>query len=169
MDLASVKVKIFAFIKKYRYVALVLVVGLFLMTLPTAKPKNQDVKEIEQTQEILDVTCNERLAEILSKVEGAGNVQILLTVAAGEEIVYQTNDDIITSNETNTTKIDTVIVTDAERNQNGLVRQVNPPRYLGAVIVCEGAESATVRLALIDAVSKVTGLSTDRISVLKMK
>ena len=138
MDLASVKVKIFAFIKKYRYVALVLVIGLFLMTLPTAKPKNQDVKEIEQTQEIPDVTCNERLAEILSKVEGAGNVQILLTVAAGEEIVYQTNDDIITSNEANTTKIDTVIVTDAERNQNGLVRQVNPPRYLGAVIVCEG-------------------------------
>jgi len=49
------------------------------------------------------------------------------------------------------------------------VQQVNPPTYLGAVIVCQGADSASVRLAIVSAVGSVTGLSTDKITVLKMK
>ena len=49
------------------------------------------------------------------------------------------------------------------------MRQVNPPTYLGAIIICEGADDANIRLAVVDAVSKVTGLGANRISVLKMK
>ena len=68
-----------------------------------------------------------------------------------------------------TTKTDTVTVTDAQRNESGLIRQVNPPVYKGAVIVCQGADNAAVRLAIVDAVGKATGLGADKISVLKMK
>lgn len=39
----------------------------------------------------------------------------------------------------------------------------------GAVIVCDGAESAAVRLKVVNAVSAYTGLGSDRIIVLKMK
>ena len=67
------------------------------------------------------------------------------------------------------TKKDTVIVTDGDRAQNGLVQQLLPPTYLGAIIVCEGGDRAEVRLAIAKAVSRYTGLGIDRISVLKMK
>jgi len=36
-------------------------------------------------------------------------------------------------------------------------------------VVCQGADDPAVRLAVSQAVSSVTGISTDRISVLKMK
>jgi len=36
-------------------------------------------------------------------------------------------------------------------------------------VVCQGADRAGVRLAVVDAVKSVTGLSSDRITVLKMK
>lgn len=39
----------------------------------------------------------------------------------------------------------------------------------GAVVVCAGAESARVRLAVINAVSAYTGLGSDKITVMKMK
>ena len=42
-------------------------------------------------------------------------------------------------------------------------------RFLAAAHVCEGADSAAVRLRLLEAVSAVTGLSTDRITVVKMR
>ena len=58
---------------------------------------------------------------------------------------------------------------DNSRNERGLVIRTDPPKYLGAVVLCQGADSSVVRLAVIDAVSKVTGLGTDRICVLKMK
>ena len=40
---------------------------------------------------------------------------------------------------------------------------------MGAIVVCQGGDNATVRLAIIEAVSNVTGLGADKISVLKMK
>ena len=39
----------------------------------------------------------------------------------------------------------------------------------GAVVVCDGAELATVRLDVTNAVIAYTGLGSDRISVMKMK
>ena len=42
-------------------------------------------------------------------------------------------------------------------------------KYCGAVIVAEGGEDPTVALALTRAVSAVTGLGADRITVMKMK
>ena len=41
------------------------------------------------------------------------------------------------------------------------------PQYLGAVVVCDGADAPQVQLAVTQAVAQFTGLSTDRISVLK--
>ena len=115
------------------------------------------------------VSLQELLTQTLEKVEGAGKVQVLLTVAEGEESIYQTDVHTSISSETNTTQMDTVIISNTERGQSGLLRQINPPVYLGAVIVCQGADSPSVRLAIVDAVSKVTGLGADRISVIKMK
>jgi stage III sporulation protein AG len=40
---------------------------------------------------------------------------------------------------------------------------------MGAIVVCQGGDQPTVRLAILDAVSKVTGLGADKISILKMK
>ena len=43
------------------------------------------------------------------------------------------------------------------------------PVYQGAVVVCQGAENSAVRLAVTEAVSALTGLSSDRISIVKWK
>ena len=41
------------------------------------------------------------------------------------------------------------------------------PQYLGAVVVCDGADSPQVQLAVTQAVAQFTGLSMDHISVLR--
>ena len=43
------------------------------------------------------------------------------------------------------------------------------PEYKGAVVVCDGADNAGIRLKVINAVGALTGLSSDRITVMKMK
>ena len=140
------------------------------MAIPSTGNHNNE-KESSHSPDTMQAepTLEEKLSAILSQVEGAGDVQVILTVAAGEEVVYQTDDDYSVTGDSNTTKVDTVTVTDADRNQNGLVRQVNPPVYQGAIIVCEGADDPSVQLAMVNAVSKITGLGANRISVLKMK
>ena len=58
---------------------------------------------------------------------------------------------------------------DSSRNETGLIRQIIPPVYRGAVVLCQGAENANIRLQIVEAVKSVTGLSSDHITVLKMK
>lgn len=169
MELKSLVKKLTDLFLKYRFVVLVLVIGLVFMVLPTgskseAKNKAQTTETTQQEEPLAD-----RLSEVLSKVQGAGQVTVLLTEGEGEETVYQADTDISTREDDTSERRTTVTVDDAQRNQMGLVQQVNPPRYLGAVVLCEGADDPTVRLSVTDAVSKATGLGTNRISVLKMK
>lgn len=158
--------KITGFAEKFRYVILVAVVGLVLMLIPSRSETAAETKQTEPTAAQQNVA--EELTQILSQLQGAGKVKVMLTVQAGESTEYQVDEDI-TNGETGSVRRETVIVTDENRAQQGLIRQVNPPRYLGAIVLCEGADSAAVRLSIIEAVSKVTGLGADKISVLKMK
>ena len=166
MVIKTVQAKAMDFVKKNKYAFVVVAIGMLLMLCPfdfadvessaatTAQTQSQNVEAVEK-----------RLAQVLSKIEGAGDVSVLLMEARGEEIIYQTND--YTTDDTD--KADTVTVTDSDRNQNGLVKQVLPAQYSGAIVVCEGADDPQIRLLLTDAVAKITGLGVNRITVLKMK
>ena len=50
-----------------------------------------------------------------------------------------------------------------------VVRQTVYGQYRGALIVCGGADSPSVRLQLVNAVAGLTGLPSDKITVIKMK
>ena len=159
--------KVQDFLGKYKYVLLILAVGIVLMVIPSGSQTQVEAVLNQGEESILSV--EERLTQILKQVKGAGEVHVLLTEAFGEETLYQTNEDTSQSDTASSSRGDTVTVTDSERNENGLVRQKNPPKYLGAIVVCQGGDQPAVRLAIQDAVSKVTGLGADKISIQKMK
>lgn len=168
MDGLSIGGKITDLFKKNKYVLLILVVGLILLLLPPFTNSAEEKKVItENKANILSV--EDQLSQILSCVQGAGKVQVMLSIAYGEETLYQTDNDYSTNADHESEKKDTVTITGSDRSEIGLIKQINPPVYSGAIIVCQGADNPTVRFAVVEAVSKVTGLGTDKISVLKMK
>ncbi len=158
--------KVTAFLKKYRYALLVLAAGIFLMALPS---NTQDTSEQTQEVTLTEESMEQKLEAIISCIDGAGKTKVLITVQAGEQTLYQTDENTTSGDTTASFRSDTVIVTDADRAQEGLVRQVIAPKYQGAVIVCQGGADARVRLAIVEAVSSATGLGADKITVLKMK
>lgn len=166
MDRMTALNKIKDLFGKYKYVALVLLLGIFLMLLPDpAAAENQN--EMFESQPEYDIS--EELERILSNIDGVGKVDVLVTEANGAETIYQTDDDRDTSSDSESLRLETVIISGADRGEYGLVRQENPPSYLGALIVCQGADSPSVRLAVVEAVCSITGIPSDRIAVLKMK
>ena len=169
MDWVNVSSKCTDFIKKYRYVVLVLLLGLIFLILPDGKSQKTEPpsEKPAETQPIRNL--QDDLAEILSQIDGAGKVKVLLTQSAGEETVYQTDEDSSRGQDSGSTRRDTVLFSNAGREESGLIRQINPPIYQGAIVVCQGGGSPTVRLAVVQAVSNVTGLTFDCITVLKMK
>ena len=144
-----------------------MLIGIFLLCIPEKEPEEL----IRQTQETVQQqkTLEQELEDVLSKLDGAGKVRVLLTESSGSETYYQQDEDRMEDEGGKQIRSDTVILTDSGRGQSGLVRRVDPPVYLGAVVLCQGADSARVKLAVTEAVANATGLSTDRITVLKMK
>lgn len=146
---------------------MVLLIGIFLLCLPRQETQSGVSQKQETVQQ--QTTLEQELEDVLSKLEGAGKVRVLLTESSGSETYYQQDEDRVEEESGGQIRSDTVILTDSSRGQSGLVRRVDPPVYLGAVVLCQGADSARVKLAVTEAVSNATGLSTDRITVLKMK
>lgn len=160
MDMESGKQQFITVIKKYQYVLLVILIGVFLMLLPA------NAKEAEMTTQIseeLSRDLEDELSEILSQISGVGKTEVLLTELSGSNTIYQMD----TSQSQHNT--DTVVIRTQTRDETGLVKQVLPPVYKGAIVVCQGADSANVRLSVVEAVKSVTGLSSACITVLKMK
>ena len=154
------------FLKKNRCVLLVLLCGLVLLCWPQGKRQTQqDIPQQTGQTESLE----QRLEKILSQVSGAGTVRVLLTQAESGETIYQTDDTESTQENGSSLRRETVLVSDGSRQQAGLVRQTQAPVYRGAVVVCQGGDTAPVRLAIVEAVAGVTGLPSNRITVLKMK
>lgn len=168
MDIRKLVETLPAVLKKYRYAVLVLAIGLVLMALPS-RTETENAEETAPTAAAQTRDTASELADILAQIQGVGKVQVLLTVKAGESTVYQTDEDTTVSDTGSTVRKETVIVTDSQRSEQPLIVQVLPPEYLGAVIVCQGAENAGVRLAVVEAVCNATGLGADKVSVLKMK
>ena len=168
MEIKAIQSKISTFIQKYKYVVIILLIGILLMLFPGnifhSEKEVQNTEKPKQTQSV-----QMQLENILSYIQGAGEVKVMLKELSGEETVYQTNEDVSISENSTDRKTDVITVTDQNRNEQGLIKQVNPPQYLGAVIICQGGDDPKVRLAITDAVSKITGLGADKIAVLKMK
>ena len=166
MDGMTIGKKLSGGLKKHKYALLVLMLGLALMWIPFSSEEKTEVQsELPAEQQ---PSVSQQLSEILSQIQGAGEVQVMLSIEKGEETIYQTDEEI-TGGENTSSRVSTVIITDGDRAQSGLIQQVIPPKYLGAVVLCQGADNASVKLAIVNAVSNITGISSDRISVLKMK
>lgn len=167
MDLVSIKTKVKEGIQKYKYVWLVLLLGMGLMLLPS-KEKTTTHQAAQTEQQQVTQSIDDQLSQILSNIDGAGKVQVYLSVCEGEKTIYQTDEDSVSSEDNINIQVKTVILSDGSREM-GLIRQINPPTYKGALILCQGADRPQIHLAIVDAVSKITGLGADKIAVLKMK
>lgn len=162
MDLVKLKDTVKDLVRRYRAVLIVILAGILLMGIPE-RPQ----KESAPVPDIPPPDFQQSLEDLLSQIEGAGKVRLLLSEEMGAMTIYEHNED--RNGNGSDLRKDTVIIQDRERGQKGLVRQVAAPRYRGAVVLAQGAGDPRVKLDLVNAVSRAAGIRTDKIYVLKMK
>lgn len=167
MAIKSMLEKISALFTKYKFAILILVLGLSFMIIPKSRKENTAEYTVQTSSP--EIIFEEKLASMLSRMDGAGEVQVILTQLEGEQTLYQTNDSCSKEGSGINERTETVTVTDSNRNETGLVKQIVPAVYKGAIILCQGADDPSVKYNIINAVSKLIGIGSNCISVLKMK
>lgn len=172
-DMGDAVRSFFARLGRYKYPLLALALGLVILALPTRSTGKE--KEAPSPPAALEdaASMEERMEAILSEIEGAGKVRVMLEYAAGEKSIYQSDseqevrDDGV-ENETRTS-VRTVLASGENSRDAPVVVQKIYPTFRGALVVSEGADDGNVKLNLVTAVSSLTGLGADKITVIKMK
>lgn len=155
-------------LKKYRYPALILALGLLLLLLPTAGSGDRQAETAAAGQEEFDLTAFTREAEeLLSQVRGAGELRLLLTLETGGTKDYLLDRTERLSGDDRDTQTQAVL-TGSGSGQAPVQVEQRYPEFRGAVVLCQGADSPEVTLALKEALSSLTGLGMDKITVCKM-
>ena len=159
--------RLWKLLDKYKYVLLVLAAGLILLLWPSGEREKPAPESAGGGAEEFDLAAlEEKLSQVLSQVEGAGKVTVALTVRSGTERVPLT-DRSTSSRERESQVEEKTVVVNTGSGQQAVVRLERAPVFQGAVVVCPGGDQAEVRLLLTQAVSSLTGLGADRITVCK--
>ena len=117
------------------------------------------------------IRCREdlerRMEAALSRVEGAGEVSVVLTLRSGTRQVLAQDISSARAGEEETEERTTVVVSAGSGREEAVALQQIYPQFQGALVVCAGGDDPAVQLKLVEAVSALTGLGSDKISICK--
>ncbi len=165
-------------------ILLALLIGVLLLVLgKTFFPTEEKAEEINTEQKTAEVQnlseqgMEVRMSEILSKIQGAGQVDVMLTfristesVVAQEEKTEESRSQENGKTSENLQKETTVVMTeDGNGKTSPVVLTENSPQVEGVVIVAEGGDNAVVCNALSTAAQALLDVPAHKIAILKMK
>ncbi|MGF7399507.1 stage III sporulation protein AG [Thermoanaerobacterium thermosaccharolyticum] len=165
-------------------IGLIILIGasIFLKPKPTNKDSDKQMVVKQVTNDDYASQLELELKNILSKIHGAGNVDVLVTLDSDEEIVAATDtvQSETTTNEkdsnggTRTTiqsetnnKIVTSQTTSGE-NQPMILKKVMP-EIRGVVVVADGAKDSNVQYELMTSVETALGIPAYKVKVVSSK
>lgn len=160
--------KLSEFLKRYKFIFLVLLGGVFLLLIPTkteGKTAYDSSESCGTTFEIAEL--EKRMEKILSQIEGTGNLSLLLTLKGDSENIYAMNTEYREDEGESEERLEIVTVSTGSGIQKPLIISRNYPPFQGALVVCDGGDDPTIKLLVTKAVAVLTGLGTDRITVCK--
>lgn len=148
--------------------------------------KDEEVIPSESSAELVssikDETCEissesdleTKLKEILSKIDGVGEVDVLLTYSETTSIYPLYNENI--SESISTSESGEVTETKTENKEiftnsqdEAVIQKKIYPKLEGAIIIAKGASNPEIKTNIIYAVEAATGLLTHKIQVFEMK
>ena len=107
------------------------------------------------------------MERILGKISGVGQVDVMLTLQSGRELVLAEDTTLRYSGSAQAPS-DYQRSAETVTSPSGVVvTQERCPQYRGALVVCDGGGNDAVRLQVVSAVSSLTGLGADRVTVVK--
>ena len=159
--------------KKTLVIIAVGILGIFLLAFSnyfadTDIDSNEDKVDETVAQPIstesIEKKLEERLTQIVSSVKGAGNTQVMVTVASAGEYVYAENKKY--DKDSDSTSTDTeIVVFEQTDSDTGLVISIKSPDVLGVAVICEGGDSAVVKSEITNLVTSLFGIGADRVYV----
>lgn len=166
----AAKERFLPILKKYRAVLAVLLAGVLLLASGHGgKEQVQTANTDTAASQSFDLNdFQQELEARLTAIDGAGRVSLMLSLDQTEEAVYAVNTRQTSGSDSRSLESDVSVVSNGGYGETPVTVKSVLPVFRGAVVLCDGADDAAVRLAVTQAVSTVCGIGADKVTVLKM-
>ena len=146
---------------------------------PNKKLATTTNESIETSTDTYDM--DRKLEDILSKIDGVGDVKVMITYSQTSQTVPLYNEDTTTKDTEETdqsggtrkvTESDSkkdVVFKESNGEKEPITQSIVSPKIEGAIIAAKGASNADVKAKIVQAVEAVTGLATHKIHVFEMQ
>lgn len=169
--------------KRGRYLVVVVVVCLGLLTImwpqSTSSPPATSVSPTVPSEGVAQAKTNltMELENILSQVEGAGKVQVSITLSSDglKSYARNTKDDVketqesVSSSGTRTIKEENQTSDIAVSGGAALLVEDNAPEVVGVLVVAEGAQDSKIKEQLTDAATTLLNIPPYQVRVVARK
>ena len=157
---------------RYKYAILILLVDAGLLLWPGGTEHTAQTGQTAQQMDMISAQeLQTELESILGQIQGVGTVRVLLTADSNGERQLAQNSELRYSGSTaapeDYSRASETVLLDGGDREEIMVTQTAYPTYRGALVVCQGGDRADVKLAVTAAVSALTGLPSDRVTVAK--
>ncbi len=168
MGVNKLKLDLNEIFKKYannKSLYIIIIIGIIFMLMPQG---GQRQKDDEKTQNYNSYSDEVRLQEILSKIDGVGEVSVMITYygTTSYDVAFEKRASGSISDEETTKSEENSVIT---ANGQPLVKGEVYPKAKGVVIIAEGARNASVKKAITDAATAALEVSSHRVCVLEGK
>ncbi len=160
--------------KKMQIIISALVIGIILIVISSFGGRDEKKQEIpSEIQENFNESeytkaLENKLEEMISLINGAGETKVIVTLECDYETVYA-KDGSFAKDDNSTDEDSEYIIIDSADTQGGLVLKTVTPKIRGVAVVCSGGDSLYVRSAVTELLSAVLDVSSNRISVSKLR
>ena len=152
-------------------ILLALLLGILLLAAGRSfsDSKEEGPPQTVAATETADRATERRMAEILSKIQGAGQVDVMLTYRQTEEKTIAHNETREENGEALRMEQTAILLEDGDGATQPLVLTETGPVVEGVVIAAQGADSPAVAAALNQAAQALLDVPAHKVAVLKMK
>lgn len=170
------KIKKLSAKKKTQYLAMAIIIAVILLIyFSTLTPQKKDTPGAESQSTVSEESVDsleKRLKTALSKVEGAGSVDVVINFESSSELVPATSEDIQSSSSAEDDKY-----TETRNEKKGIatssggeavILREDQPKVRGVIVVAQGAGDIGVRMNLLNAVKTLLNVEADKVEILKM-
>lgn len=135
--------------------------GLIFLSDSTGRTSGAAQKPTASAQiEAYEAQMERRLTELIERMDGAGQAQVMVTFEATGETVYALDERI---SQDGSTQSEHVLA-----GGQPVTREMLLPTVQGVAVLCQGGDDVVVQARVTEAVSVLLGITTNRISVAKM-
>lgn len=167
-------------VKNIEIIIAVVVLALIILVysfVTTNKNNTVDTPTASETYEDMTAQLQNELARVLSNINGAGKVEVLITFDGTTEKVIANTKSVHTNStngsgeviSTTTTTTETPIIISSNGSSKLYVIEEKMPQIKGVIIVAEGAKNAKIRLELMRAAQTVLNVNANSIEIFAMK